>query len=75
MPKVFWIEVEFQRKKYKFHVLHEPIDKVSERFTITTRSQKLIFESNRPYSKFRPGLKRWEPKFTLKSGQMTNMHF
>jgi hypothetical protein len=75
MPKVFWIEVEFQRKKYRYHVLHEPVDKLSERFTITIRSQKPVFESNRPYLKFRTGLKRWAPKFTLKSSQMTNFHF
>ena len=71
----FDITVTFQYKPYRFHVLHEPVDKMHERFTVTIKDRVYVFHSNRPFLKFRIGLKRRRVEYRLVSGTMWNISF
>lgn len=71
----FWIEVEHSWRKYRYLVEHHLIDERKEHYILKASNKTLVIESNRPYFRSHPGLKKRRPELKLVEGKIWNMSF
>lgn len=70
----FIINLVHDRKKYKYLVEYNQVDKKFEHFIVKAANKTLVVQSNRPLYKSK-GLRHRKPDFKLIRGQVSNIYF
>jgi hypothetical protein len=71
----FSILVRHNWKDYRYQVEHQVINERKEHYIIKAKNKTLVIESNRPYFRNHPGLKKRKPELKLIEGEVLNQSF